>query len=457
MRVFSSGTSRGESPVNYLLSKTDHTGQQRDSEPEVLAGQPATTVDCINNISRKHKYVSGAIAFKDTERPTKDQLQAVIRAFKATMCPGLEAHEFNSLFVLHNEKYGGCHVHFIFPMVAMRSGRSKQMNIHPPGETNLKLYEAFTQIMNHEMGYEQVQPDPLKLALSDFGRRTSRGNDEHKDKLYLHKRLTRAIRQGHIINRDQLCDFLAEHYGVEVTRRGADYVSLKFPGAAQAKRFRGPFYELGSDYRQLVRTASEKTMTLSAMEVRQVRRTVADLVRQRHTFNQAAFTPRRMRAPFMKSGRDGRTDQHKTNNNKENETMKSSNTSTATVIQDVLRVVSQVRAERAVASVSGVAGVFSTKAHKATAINNIQNIRRSARATTDGTRQPAVMETTHDVEAAINSLQGDINAAISDIASATTPEQRSNAERRLATLMEQKRRLEAQLGMAKIRQINRPK
>ena len=88
VRVFSSGTSRGESPVNYLLSKTDHTGQQRDAEPEVLAGQPSTTVDCINSIGRKHKYVSGAIAFKDTERPTNDQLQAVIRAFKPTMCPG---------------------------------------------------------------------------------------------------------------------------------------------------------------------------------------------------------------------------------------------------------------------------------------------------------------------------------------------------------------------------------
>ncbi len=202
VRIFSSGTSRGESPVNYLLSKTDHTGQLRDAEPEVLAGQPSTTVHCINSIARKHKYVSGAIAFKDNERPSPDQLQAVIRAFKATMCPGLEAHEYNSLFVLHREKNGGCHVHFIVPMVEMRSGRFKQMNIHQPGETNQKLYEAFTQLMNHEMGYEQVQADPLKPALSDFERRTSRGKAEHKDKLYLHNTLTRYIRPGDITNRD---------------------------------------------------------------------------------------------------------------------------------------------------------------------------------------------------------------------------------------------------------------
>lgn len=452
VRVFSSGTSRGESPVNYLLSKTDHTGQQRDAEPEVLAGQPSTTVDCINNIGRKHKYVSGAIAFKDNERPTNDQLQAVIRAFKATMCSGLEAHEFNSLFVLHREKNGGCHLHFIVPMVEMRSGRFKQMNIHPPGETNLKLYEAFTQLMNHELGYEQVQADPLKLALSDFERRTSRGKAEHKDKLYLHKKLTRAIRHGDITNRDQLCAFLAEHYGVEVTRKGADSVSLKFPGAVKAKRFRGPLYEQRSDYRQLVREASADHPKLTEMQVQQIRQTLTGLVHMRCMFNEAAFKPRSVRAPRGRGGHGGRAGQHATkNNNKENKTMKSSNTNTSTVVQDVLRVVSVVRAERAVAD---MAGVSDTKAYKAAVIHNMQKVRRSAGTTSDNTPQHAAMDAVHDVEAAISSLQGDINAAITDVGRATTPEQRSSAERRLAKLMEQKRRLEVQLGMAKMRRVN---
>jgi len=451
VRVFSSGTSRGESPVNYLLSKTDHTGQQRGAEPEVLAGQPSTTVDCINSIVRKHKYVSGAIAFKDNERPTNDQLHAVIRAFKATMCPGLEAHEFNSLFVLHREKNGGCHLHFLFPILEMRSGRFKQMNMHPPGETNLKLYEAFTQLMNHELGYEQVQADPLKLALSDFERRTSRGKAEHKDKLYLHKKLTRALRHGDITNRDQLCEFLADHYGVEVTRKGADYVSLKFPGAAKARRFRGPLYEQGSDYRQLVRAASADNPKLTEMQVQQVRQTLTGLVHKRRMFNEAAFEPRSMLAPRGRGGHGGRAGLHGTNNNnKENRTMKSSNTNTRTVVQDV-RIVSEVRAEKTVADVSGMSD---TKGDKAAVTNNIQKVRRSAGTTTDNAPQHSAMDAVHDVEAAINSLQGDINAAITDVGRATTPEQRSNAERRLAKLMEQKRRLEVQLGMAKMRQVN---
>ena len=452
VRIFSSGTSRGESPVNYLLSKTDHTGQLRDAEPEVLAGQPSTTVDCINNIGRKHKYVSGAIAFKDNERPTNDQLQAVIRAFKATICPGLEAHEYNSLFVLHREKNGGCHMHFIVPILVMRAGRFKQMNIHPPGETNLKLYGAFTQLMNHELGYEQVQADPLKLALSDFERRTSHGKAEHKDKLYLHTKMTRAIRQGDITNRDQLCEFLAEHYGVEVTRKGADYVSLKFPGAAKGKRFRGPLYEQGSDYRQLVREASADNPKLTEMEVQQVRQTLTGLMHKRRMFNEAVFKPRSVGAPLGTGGHGGRTGLHATNNNnKENRTMKSNNNITIAVVQDLLRIVSEVRAERTVADVSGMSD---TQGYKAAVTNNIQKVRRSAATTTDNAPQHAAMDAVHDVEAAISSLEGDINAAITDVGRATTPEQRSNAERRLAKLMEQKRRLEVQLGIAKTRQIN---
>ena len=451
VRVFNSGTSRGESPVNYLLSKTDHTGQQRDVEPMVLAGQPATTVDCINSITRKHKYVSGAIAFKDNERPTTNQLQAVIRAFKAAMCPGLAPHEFNSLFVLHREKNGGCHVHFIFPMLEMRSGRFKQLNAHPPGETNLKLYEAFTRLMNHELGYDQVQPDPLKLALSDFERRTSRGKSEHRDKLYLHKKLIRAIRQGDVANRDQLCDFLTEQYGVDVTRKGNDYVSLKFPGEKKARRFRGPLYEQGTDYRQLVRAASTDSAALTGMQAQQVRQTLANLVSQRRAFNEEAFKPRAMRAPRGKAGHDGRTGLHANKNNKENRTMKSNNTNAKAIVQDVLQIASQVRAERAVADMTGVSD---TKAHKAASMKNIQKVRHSAGTTTDDTRQHAAMDAVHDVEAAINSLQGDINAAITDVGRATTPQQRSNAERRLAQLMEQKRRLEVQLGMAKMRQVN---
>ena len=89
VRIFNAGISKGESPVDYLLSERDHTGEQRAVMPFVLSGNPDTTIAVINSIPRKHKYVSGAIAFRDTERPTREQLHGVIRTFKETFCPGL--------------------------------------------------------------------------------------------------------------------------------------------------------------------------------------------------------------------------------------------------------------------------------------------------------------------------------------------------------------------------------
>jgi hypothetical protein len=150
VRVFKAGISCGESPVNYLMSDRDHTGQPRAVAPEVLEGSPDLTVAVINGIQRKHKYVSGAIAFRDNEQPTREQMRDVIRSFKQTVCPALGPEHFNSLFVLHRDK-GNTEIHFVVPMTEMTTG--KRMNIHPPGQQNIRLYEVFTQVMNHRLGY----------------------------------------------------------------------------------------------------------------------------------------------------------------------------------------------------------------------------------------------------------------------------------------------------------------
>ena len=257
--------------MRYLLSDVDHRGAARSVRPEVLAGSPTTTMRIINSIARKHKYVSGAIAFRDNEKPTRADLHQVIKAFKETMIPGLRPEQYNSLFVLHEDK-GNTEVHFVVPMLELSTGR--RLNIHPPGAENIRLYERFTQFMNHELGYEQVQPDPLKLALSAFEMRTETGIRLRRDKLHLHKRLTRAIRSHEVNNRDELCVFLSEQFGVETTRMGSDYLSLRFPGQTKAKRFRGPLYQRGSDYRNLFSGRPDLPAKLDTVQARAVQEAV---------------------------------------------------------------------------------------------------------------------------------------------------------------------------------------
>lgn len=436
VRVFKAGISRGESSVNYLLSDRDHTGQPRAVAPEVLEGSPDLTVAVINGIQRKHKYVSGAIAFRDNEQPSREQIREVIRSFKQTMCPGLGPEHFNSLFVLHRDK-GNTEIHFVVPMTEMTTG--KRMNIHPPGQQNIKLYEAFTQVTNHRMGYAQVVPDPLKLALSDFERYTPEGKQDRGNKLYLHKRLTKAIRSGQIANREQLCDFLVEQYGVEITRKGTDYLSMKFPGAQKAKRFRGPLYRADSDYSKLVQSARDTKTEhrLWPTEYRQAENTLRQLVEARRQFNVRAYlSPRILRSERVKMNRlerQSKPAQSITTTIKENRMKEKKPDQPADHQHDTDS--SPIKYE----SKPGVMKTIRTMRDQAV-MGDRANM-------TSDFGIAGLMTSLADIESSIN-------AAVSEMNSARSPEQKASAERKVMALMERKRRLELQLARARQRQLN---
>lgn len=64
------------------------------------------------------------------------------------------------------------------------------------------------------------------------------------------------------------------------------------------------------------------------------------------------------------------------------------------------------------------------------------------------------MDTIKSIQAAIGAFHRFINAAVADMANATTPDEAKKAQQRLMALMEQMARLEQQLQEAKVRQIN---
>ena len=119
VRFFNTGTGNGEAPVKYLLSTHSHDGQERAHKPELLEGSPPLTISVINGIQRKYKYASGCLAFRSTEQPTRAELLRILDQFKKVVAPGLEADQFNALFVLHREQpdkatgLEGFHVHFV--------------------------------------------------------------------------------------------------------------------------------------------------------------------------------------------------------------------------------------------------------------------------------------------------------------------------------------------------------
>nr|WP_294839832.1 relaxase/mobilization nuclease domain-containing protein [uncultured Methylotenera sp.] len=304
VRIFKSGVSNGESPVKYLLGNTDHAGNERAVKPEILEGNPQTTISVINSIQRKYKYISGCISFRDSEKPTRSQLYEIIDDFKKTFCPGLTGDNFNSLFVLHQDK-GNTEIHFVFPNQILANsahGAGRRFNIHPPGKQNIQFFESFVKVTNQKLGYAQVIPDPLKIAFTDFERKTPEGKKDKSNKRWIQRSIIQAIHKGDIKNRDDLCKHLDENLGVTVTRQGKDYLSVKLPGALKAKRLRGALYGEDANYQELIKQsiASKQPYYLNPTEFKAEQTKLNSFIHAREQFNIKAYLTARPMRRFAK-------------------------------------------------------------------------------------------------------------------------------------------------------------
>ena len=283
VRVFNTGTGNAKSAIAYLMGKNDHTGKPRAVAPEWLHGSPSLFQLVSNSTDRKHKYVSGAICFRDTEHPGEEQVQNIIAAFKASFLPGLaEGDNYADAWIVHREK-SEIHLHFVVAGTEILTGRSLQ--IHPPGKRNIAHYQAFTQVMNQALGFDQVTPDPLKIALSEFEAKTDAGKKSRRVKRILSSELHSHIVEGRIANRDELITHLEDSYG-EVTRIGKDYISIKLPGSSKAKRLKGPLFQEDADYQELVKQhqKSRQPQKLTAEEYTQAKATLEKLTQERGAY-----------------------------------------------------------------------------------------------------------------------------------------------------------------------------
>ena len=247
VRIFKAGTGKARSAVQYLMGNTDHTGKDRSVKPKILEGSPALFEMVADSTGRKHKYTSGAICFRDSERPSDAQIQQVIDQFRANFLPGLKpVDNYADLWIEHRDK-GNVELHFV---VAATEKSGKQLNIHPPGKRNIQHFEAFTQMMNHQLGYAQVSTDPFTIALNAIEAKTPQGKKAKRVKTVLNGEIKKQILNGSIANRDQLIEHLKD-YG-DITRVGDSYVSVQLPGMHKAQRLKGPLFEQGANYAALV-------------------------------------------------------------------------------------------------------------------------------------------------------------------------------------------------------------
>lgn len=428
VRIFSSGISKGEGPVNYLLSDKDHTGKSRAVKPEVLEGSPSTTVDIINNIDRKWKYVSGVIAFRHNEQPTQSQMLEIVSQFKSTFCAGLTADQFNTLFVLHRDK-GNTEIHFVVPMIELTTG--KRLNIHPPGQKNQDLYETFTKVVNHEMGYEQVIPDQLKLISADHTLKSPELKENHRKTRVLEQYIQKAVKSGVVSNRNELCQWLDQELGITVTRQGKDYISVKLTQNTKAHRLRGPLFEAQANYRDILAVSRKSSLlvTLTSTEYQEQKNRLHQLTNDRSLFHQATFLQKR---PVRLGGEkiiDINAHPLPKTTTKE-KTM--SKPDTNNIIEEALTTMALNKPTRP-----------SPKpiSDKKQIINNIHSMRERAFSPTSYQNS----ENANAIYLTLSQLEESIQGVLIEIAHASNPTQKQKAEKKLWQLNEQKRKLLASL------------
>lgn len=281
--------------INYLRSDHDHKGTLRNVKPRDFAGSAIDCIDVVEDITRKHKYVSGTLAFEPSERPTDKQLHEVIKVFRSTFMAGLE-HGVNyvDFWNIHEDK-GRIELNYVIPMVELTTG--KQLNPFPPGKEKEDFKDAFDSFINQNLGYDQVIRDPLKASSSKFETKVLPHSDSElskqiratkPDKDSISANVSYQIHQGKITTRQQLCDYL-ENFG-EITRINEKFISLKVHGSQKAFRLKGPVYEHGADFKKLkleaLTTEAPHRKQLNDADFEKVKLTLARLTKSRKDFHQ---------------------------------------------------------------------------------------------------------------------------------------------------------------------------
>jgi hypothetical protein len=235
IKFFPNGTGGGSGPVDYVTAR-DRQGRE-DAAPEILRGDPEQTRDLIDGIERKWRYTSGVVSFALEDAPTDAQQERVMDEFERAAFAGLSSDQYDILWVRHSHTEGGrAELHFVVPRVELLSG--KALNIAPPGWEN--HFAPLKDALNFENGWARPDDPARARERQVMFERPERMETREE----ITKYLTNRIEDGAVTDRAGIVQALVD-VGLEITREGKDYVSVRDPESEQKFRLKGSIYEAG--------------------------------------------------------------------------------------------------------------------------------------------------------------------------------------------------------------------
>ena len=300
---FASGTGGGAAPVDYLTAREvlaydenrnlirDDDGTPltkiRDPLPEVLHGNPDRTRDLIDASANKWSYTAGVVSFADSDQPSEDAQQEAIELFEALAFAGLEADQYDCLWVRHVHE-GNVELHFCTPRLELATGRA--LNIAPPGHE--AAFGTLRDVLNKTHGWA----DPMEPGLARDFKLVRESADRAEARQVIVSALYDQIGAGLITDRASMVAFF-EDTGFEVTRQAAKSISVRDPEFSKPFKLEGVLthenwstirhaeiaaeYETGAD--------ANRTRRLGGLSHEPLRADLADHVERRTEYNEERY------------------------------------------------------------------------------------------------------------------------------------------------------------------------
>nr|CAB96959.1 MobA protein [Halomonas elongata] len=289
------GTGGGSGPVGYLL------GRDRDREAPGLRGDPDQTEALIDASQYAKAGYSGVLSFAETG-VSEAAKREIMDDFERTLMPGLDADQYDCLWVEHRDK-GRLELNFVIPNTELTSGKRLQPYYDRADRPRVDAWQTLT---NERYALHDPNDPANQRAL------TTPANLP-RDKQQAHGQITDGLltlgRTGEVTDRAGVV--LLEGAGFEVTRQTKTSISIADPDGGKPMRLRGKLYErdvsVGDSLRGEIERASREYREGRQERVREARERLAVGLERKREENQRRY-PRP--EPELASGRakelDGR-------------------------------------------------------------------------------------------------------------------------------------------------------
>ena len=322
VQLFNRGRGGGAGPVGYttekIVPKFGEDGKKimgefktREPAPVIVRGDPARTEMLIDSSQNAWKYTSGVLAFGDSDKPSDQEIQAVIDDFESTFYAGLESDKFDVLWVKHTHE-GNTELHFVAPRLELSTG--KALNAFPPGYE--KMSDAWRDKWNFDKGWESPS-DPARAKLvkvPDFTQKMKVDDARQQITNFL----TQRVVDGLIEDRSGVVKSLSE-IG-QINRESAEYISIKVEGIEKPIRLKGAIYDQNFKRNEFVGKAESKDRaglsgkpSTDSERAKQASERLAGFVQARSEYN----TGRYSREPKKQIGTDGALDRQRSPDSRE--------------------------------------------------------------------------------------------------------------------------------------------